>query len=593
MIKVFVMKMMREQLFPKLCLFIIIILIPSITISEGLFVKVVSADPKPLVISGNEIYSIVNCSRDFDQEIYVEENGTLYIENSNITIKTGYKIYLQNPANGFPKLIVKNSIITSERRRAKVILLMDNSSIYSVYSKFDKCSIEAEDDAHLELIASSLKSSYIYLREESSVSASSQSDLGYFYLYDNAFLKIDNSNVKKITIYDNGSANVTKTSFFEASGGVELHDNGSAYFGSGCSFEAGQIKLYDNGRVRIYNSSIFSYFTSFAVNLVAKGNSSVELVDTNIFVFRAEMKENSTLSANSVQAKGSVLLFRDYSYGMFNESEIDWLMSLYDNCSVEIWDSNIKCFDCAMNSTVKVFSSEVSMINIHDNARILLSDSSIGEFNLPLSGIVPKLVLCGGFVDSFVLKYGGVDIELVNCDVEGWDLKVSKGSNVHIYDSVLDSVSVIGGSTLYVTNSTLETVYTDSSSAVEVYSYIEVRVVDYLGNPLSGASVEVRCPNGTISNFLSGDDGRVVFKVFVSRIVGVNEFGAGCYNITAYYGDISSGTLSVVPINTLKRVTLTVPIPWWYWPSIISIVVLVVGSASVAVYLKFLKKKRT
>jgi hypothetical protein len=137
-----------------------------------------------LILGDNDVY-VIEGEFNINGSIIVEENATLYLKNAIVnftqTESRQYSIILQNPLNGYPRLLAYNSTITSAYRTE--IILKDNSVAH-----FNNATIPW----------------YLFAKDYSTLSISNDSYVSLQYGYGSATINVYNSTIGEWHNYNYG-----------------------------------------------------------------------------------------------------------------------------------------------------------------------------------------------------------------------------------------------------------------------------------------------------------------------------------------------------------------------------------------------------
>ena len=141
-----------------------------------------------LILGNNDVY-IIEGEFNINGSIIVEENATLYLKNAIVnftqTESRQYSITLQNPLNGYPRLLAYNSTITSAYRTE--IILKDNSVAH-----FNNATIPW----------------YLFAKDDSTLSISNGSYVRLQYGYGSATINVYNSTIVEWHNYNYGGGSL-------------------------------------------------------------------------------------------------------------------------------------------------------------------------------------------------------------------------------------------------------------------------------------------------------------------------------------------------------------------------------------------------
>jgi hypothetical protein len=549
-----------------------------------------------------------NFNYDFSGDIVISGNGTLYVENSTIslvqTLPYQYKIVLQNPSNGNPRLIVKNSSFTSTK--AFRIYLYGNSSMDAHgLSSRNLYSYEVHDSASISLNSSNFKLSYLYAYDNSSVSVSG-SDGYNIYVYDSADLRFSTSTVSSVYAFDSSNvsfsiSNVRVGLFAEDSSAFYTYSSviaGNFYAKGNSHIEmsnvvmsfGGKFRCYDSADIKILDSKLVTTQTS--IEFSAWDSSAMSFSNVNVNNAMFSTYDNSILSFDDATLVSVWLRSENDSNVNVLNSSVRWLLNARGFSHVSVIQSSVNELFAQGSSQVEVSNSSVELLRVYDTSNMSVSDSTVGDLsvaffsvNCTYNNLGPGELLSRNFTingDSPSLIVSNTKIE------KGWSFKLSGSSNVTFGDSVIEFLDAFDFVSVSVTNSTLNGYFVSDDAEVSVWSYLTIHVVDYFGNPVAQANVTVSCSDATLTWKLTDNEGLAVFKLFDRMVNSTGTYPADNYDVTVSSGEYSSDSSTKLFWSTLSMVAL--PSPWWYWYAIIAGIAIAVALAGIFGFLVLRKR---
>jgi len=563
-------------------------------------------DVKALTVTGDRVYHIVNTEVELSESIVIEGNATLLIENSNITFIQSknyeFGISLQNPANGNPRLIIRNATLDSKKTFR--VSLYGNST-----GEFDSVSLKRDLDLHDSSTVNVFgRSTIYYIRayDRSNVNVIG-SNAYYLYAYDEVHMDIFASEVNRVEAHDTAEVDVSVSTVKYS---VRAYDSShvlmmskSSVYGNILSEESSSIlflnsvlsklecETYDYGNVSLVNSTVLSSKLSSTFSL--NGTSTLYIDSSMVIDASFEVYENSTVTVRNSNLTS--VYARSFENSLINvlNSSINWLLECEGSSSCLAEASSFVIASGKGSSTLSFNNCKIAVLRGFETSNITSSNSIIKVGLIELNSVNVTLTDFGsGFFDNLTFTSAGLSVTFLETRLDdGWNLNFYGSSNVTLRDSRLLSLGVYDSSKVWLWNSTLVEANVKDMSEVHVWSYLTISVVDYFGNPVEGATVAVTLSGVQVESKLTGKDGVAVFELFENFINASGSYPAGDYGVTVVFGDYSSD--SHISLSGSQSSILTLQLPWWYWYMISGLIVAVAVFLGLGVFLMFKRRKKS
>lgn len=557
-----------------------------------------------LQVVGNDVRFLVNGTFEFSEDIIVEGNATLWVENATIKFiqskSYDYEIRLQNPSNGYPRLIVKNAIFDSTRPFK--VSLYDNSSVECDGLSF-KHYLELFDFSRASVFG---KSSINYIRAYgfSNVTAIG-SEVLYLYAYDDSYFKVSACTVYRMYAFDNSQFDVSVSDIKYS---VNAEDSSSVAMGyssltaeifakgtSSVTFLGSRltkltVQISDNGTVTFIGSNVAPF--KFPADFSVKGFSTLNIHNSTINNALFIGYNNSTMKIEGSDISSAVVRSLESSTVNVSNSRVDWLLESEGNSQVFVVKSSFTIVSSKGSSTLFSDNCVVPLLRCLESSQILLSNSVITECSIELDSVNLTFEdFEAGLFQSLNFVAKGLNVTFLETKVEkGWNLRFFGSSNVTLLNSKLMNLGAYDSSEVWMWNSTSVGSNVKGDSKVHVWSYLTVKVVDYFGNSVEGANVTVNLSGARVESKLTGSDGVAVFELLEKFMNSTGSYHAGEYEVIVVFDVYSSG--SGIKLNGSQLNVLTVQSPWWYWHVILGSIVAVCMIVGFGLFLLFKRRKR-
>jgi hypothetical protein len=370
-------------------------------------------------------------------------------------------------------------------------------------------------------------------------------------VYDNATFVFQNGTITEgaIIAHDNSNVSLSNTPSVGSLENVEIIGNDSSSVSiSGCSLWGTPrpiaINLFDSSYLSIFNSQIISGYIVFSDNSTAYVSNS--LLETSSRII-ARDNANLTVTGNS---------------------DIENSIELQENAKLSLKSSIVSLIYCSDSSKASFVNGSIAELSASDNSVVDLTNSTVQELSLAESNVTGQLSGLGRFLNNVTLTLPGSksQVSVLDTTVNNLDFSFSGNSNVDISNSTLNNLSLQGSSTVTLKNALVHSgIYLLGNSNAYVYSSLNVRCVDYFGNPLDGSIVTVHMVSGGAGSVQKATTNKTGWAslVFFSEIV--NATGSYPLSLVTVSGSFGGVTTSdkFNTANAEKSVTLSLPIPWW------------------------------
>jgi hypothetical protein len=565
-----------------------------------------------ILLSGDEVRSYVNGLFVFSEDIVIEGNVTLLVENATIrfiqTAPNQYGITLRNPANGNPRLIVKNSVFQCPR--SIKVSLWDNSSAeldglefngssssllelhdYSSLLTIGDCAfyyVELHDFANATVTSSRV---YSLSCSENSTSTVSTSTLKRVSASDNCSLDISLSDVEASLSVDD-SAQVSLEYSTVKNSAVTASKDSRISLVNKIRFSKVKCNLFDRSSVSISKAStVAGKVTEFT----CKDNSTLMLNDCSFDGASFKMRDRSVLKVENSNLALSILESYNSSLVEFLHSGQSWLFSCNDESKALCSNSSFNLLSTDDSSSLHLDRCTVDLLRGYSRSGIVVSNTTIDEMLLELqSAHLDLSSLSKGFFDELSIQSEDFSVVLLDTRIEsGWNLNLLGSSNLTFHNSELLNLDVVGSSKVTLWNTTSLNLNAEGMAEVNDWVFLTVNVKDYFGSPVKNANITVTLPDSFVDTALTDDDGEAVFEVLARTVNASGDFGNRDCEVSVYYGDFSSQI--AVDLSETRFVSSSVPSPWWYlyvlWGSV-AVIIIVCCLAIVWVFRRRLRSKK-
>lgn len=306
----------------------------------------------------------------------------------------------------------------------------------------------------------------------------------------------------------------------------------------------GSIFVEDNATLILRNAVTNFTKTSSGIGLRYPTNGNPRL--------QAENTEIAGYTSNHLYGNSSVT---------FSNVTGNAFFQFYDETSGVFLGSTFDGFQARGFSTVTVFNSTLQYVEpvlAHGNASVV--NLSPGFFNywdfqencsvafklLPQTQ-APDIVINQTTVNTWGLFFqGNSSATITKCELIFLQMTANTTTyptaKVDAYDSIVNGVELYTSATVTLTNTTYVQLRLYDSTEVYVYWYLDVHVIDSVGQHVPSASVTVAFPNATVAQAMStGAHGWASFTLMEKMTNATASYPVGNYDINATYLSHSDG----------------------------------------------------
>ena len=305
-----------------------------------------------------------------------------------------------------------------------------------------------------------------------------------------------------------------------------------------------------------YYQSIFFY-----------GNSTASM--NNLTVGTPSRNNIYTYDSSSVSASDSTLNFIypcDNSTVNISHSSVSGTVITYDNSDLNILNS----------MTSVVFANDLSTVNASDSTLDEVQPTGL-SVNSSIQGLKPGPITNWDFkLDCSVIGWQFPEVTLTNTlvvywsfsfdgtsnitvsDSELWDFRIYGSSVASIQDSLItDSVDSYGNAETWLVNSTATGHDINHESKVNVCRYLDVHIIDSIGQDVPNANVTAAYPDSTMAESeLTDTNGWTRLTLMDEMLNATGEYPVGDYTVEAAYETYSNSTSVNMANNQLITLTL-------------------------------------
>jgi hypothetical protein len=546
-----------------------------------------------LHISGNNVTRITDQEFDITGNIIVEGNGTLVLENATVnfiqSVRRGfqYGLTLRNPANGRPRLIIKDAVLTSGfpfrvefYGNSSVTADMLNAEVKGV-----RIYLEVHDSSVVSLSLANIFSLEVSGYSNVSVSTTLMSELS---VEESSVVSAMSSEItRELTVEGSSTVNISGS---KVNAKVRAYGNSRISMANGW-MEKGELYVSDDSAIMISDLDIHPLKPPFEIEV---GDRSVFSVSDSI-IRRVELTAwgDSIVSiVRSSMTSGWVQAY-DFSNVTVQDSKIDWLLTVRDSSIISSSNSALTLLRTEDLAKVSISNSTLDILRVGDIANVTVSNSTINEIFVSVDSVNCTLTsLQPGFFDGWAWSCEGCTgcvPSLFLDDVEismGWNLWFFGASNVSIVDSMIESIGASDASVIEAVSCVSASFSASDESKISFWSHLRVRVVNRFGSPVKDANVRVWYDESVVGENFSQADGGVEFTLLegVADASGTNHEGE--YKVTAAFQGYEGEQL--IKMSGNMEVTITLPLPWWFWHAIVGVVAVAAGVPTIV----FLARKR-
>lgn len=287
-----------------------------------------------------------------------------------------------------------------------------------------------------------------------------------------------------------------------------------------------RFRAYDSSNIHLAHSNLYSLY-GYSTSVIVTSNSSFSYLVG---------EDDSHVSASNCTLE--TLSGRDNTTCIVTDSTITQDVISYAssiNCSIHQLQSDIVSYwNFRSNSSIKValggWAPNITLINTEVNR---WSFTLGGDSNATISNC--KLQRLRADDSAVILVYNSTNF--------GWI--AGKGNSCcYLYDTSIDMLEAHDNATLWLMNSTYNSPAQYSSGRIYVSWYLDVHVVDQIGQNVPFANVTSKYPNGTLAvSELTDADGWTRFSLREKMMNATGEHPIGNYTVEATYEIYSDATI--------------------------------------------------
>ena len=548
-----------------------------------------------LILNGNNVTTIEG-TFDINGSIIVEENATLALKNAVVNFTQAssrqFNMTFRNPANGNPRLIVSNATLKSNYGfyvyfYGNSTAFTDGLRVYEYVYFYDTSFAVVMNSPSILFLwcyqSSNVQisgSQFVQMRchDSSAISISNSSIANFVEVYDSSNTSISNCTIKGFGIYGSSVTTISDSTieytYFQggSSSILALYDSEIGFFrdwGSGkisvsnCttnSFEVmGSSHVFlsnclNYGEMRLNYSSIISISNQLLANgsIVVEENATLVLENAVLNFTQTEdwlhgiilrnaangypslQVSNTTITSNY---KYSIKLYQNSSAAIYDSQftalsgQYCWLWT-YDSAVASCHNLTVRGLSCASTSSVSIFNSTMTSLNTYGSSTASVYDSDI--YSARSYGT--SAISMGESAMSYVYGF--------------------ESSVQNISDSIIDWIYAHNETSVWLINSTYTASLISGESKIFVLWYLDVHVVDSIGQDVPSANVSATYPNSTIAESKLTDTSGWSRLILLEKMKNATaDYPIGNYTVTAVYETYSDQ--ETVNMTENKQLTLT------------------------------------
>jgi len=288
---------------------------------------------------------------------------------------------------------------------------------------------------------------------------------------------------------------------------------------------------------------------------------------------------NATITSNHYFM---IQLNQNSSATLFNTTLTAYLRA-YDSATVNVTNSAMEFLDAYGSSFVSVYNSSITnMMGAAYSSTLTITNSTVDvlfisstSVNCSHDNIGPNPLSFWNYYlnSSVVVDPSGEapDITIQNTNINNWALSFHGSSNVTITDSTLSSLESLQDSQTWLINTHASAVHVNLQSSVYAFWYLDVHVVDSIGQAVPSANVTVTYPNSQVAeSVLTGFEGCAWMALLGKTWNATGEYPVGNYSVSATY-DIH---LNATTVNMTESHQITLKLADFLIPEIPSLILL-------------------
>jgi hypothetical protein len=355
----------------------------------------------------------------------------------------------------------------------------------------------------------------------------------------------------------------------------------------------GSIIVEENATLILRNAVLnFTQTMSYQFNITflnpANGNPRFFAENATInsaYYQRIYLYGNSTASINKLTVGTTsrcIIETYDSSVMWITNSTLDYIYpdgNSTVNISHSVVSSTIITYE---NSNLNLLNCTTSVVIANDNSAVNASDSTIDEvrpggtwINSFISGLKPGFVNSWSFeLNCSVVGSQFSEFTLVNTEVGYWSFSFAGTSNITVSDSdlwdfrierssvasikdssLVGSLQSYGNAETWFVNSTATSYSINDASEAYLYWYLDVHVIDSIGQDVPSASVTATYPNASMAGSeLTDSDGWATLTLMEKMMNATGEYPVGNYTVEVAYETHSNST--TVNMTSNQMITL-------------------------------------
>jgi hypothetical protein len=530
--------------------------------------------PGNLILRGNTVLIVENRRFDINGSIFVTENATLIVRNATLNFtrereSDWNELCLYDPANGRPRLIAEDMMITSPHW--VMIELWDNSS-----ATIDNLQCSSLTPGGIPCTGIDASGPQVQLVMSNSGPVSMSATAGSEFELWNC------------TIDGTFSLHSAKGSVVDSKVGFCPVQQDSELVATNCTFEWG---LYASGSSNLtvcdsssyehpeypamiaYDSSSITFCGDIEVNgsLLLNENATLRLENTQLNLLQTHDEEcNMTfLDCSSLEVENATV-HSNYAFTIYFRNNSTAVADKFTTptalARVYAYDSSILDLNSFSARYLRTFNS--SIVNLFNSAPYYLRSYGDSTFDI---------------VNSTIQKQYSFDSSQVTVTQTDYviDLRTYNHSTFHACDSRIEALLTYNGSTCVLVNSTYNSKQIVDQSKVYVWWYLDAHVIDSIGQDIPSANVTVSYPNATISKSqLANGDGWARSTLMEKWMNATGEYPVGNYTVDATFGIHTASESVSMTGNQQVTLQLSFVIPELSSPTILILSILAVSLAA-------------
>lgn len=308
-----------------------------------------------------------------------------------------------------------------------------------------------------------------------------------------------------------------------------------------------------NPRLQVENSVITASDHYLYIDFYGNSTGSVDVLEEGVFPrFMFRTYDTSVLSTTDLDTRA----IYGYDTSRINVTDTTlWFLHAYESCSVQASNCSIGQFPIDDSASVNILDSTINYwLDIESNS-----------VNCSITEIASGFVLSWNYIldCSVAVGLGGYapNVTVQNTQIAEWIFDFLGSSNVKISNSTIRTLVTRESTEANVTNSTMTWIYTHDSSktmlvnstsnyyntyhnsTIFVWWFLDVHVIDSIGQNVPSAHVNATFQNSTVAESKVADAyGRVRLTLLEKVMNATGDYPVGNYTVAATYGVYSDET---------------------------------------------------